>query len=108
MKRIVLSIFGILIVLIIVAVMVAALNLDRIVKKSVEAYGPQITKVPITLDAVHIGLLTGSASVKGLVVGNPPGYKTSQAISVGEASVGVNPLSILSDKIVVRSIEVKS
>jgi len=108
MKRIVLSIFGILIVLIIVAVMVAALNLDRIVKKSVEAYGPQITKVPITLDAVHIGLLTGSASVKGLVVGNPPGYKMPQAISIGEASVGVNPLSILSDKIIVRSIVVKS
>ena len=97
-----------LVVLIVIAVAVVAMNLDRIVKKSIEVYGPQITKVPVTIDAVHIGLLTGSASVKGLVVGNPPNYKAPQALSVGNASVEVNPMSILSDKVVVRSIKVES
>jgi uncharacterized protein involved in outer membrane biogenesis len=53
-------------------------------------------------------LLTGSAKVKGLVVVNPDSYKTPNAISVGLAEVGVNPLSVLSDKIVVRSIHVES
>jgi hypothetical protein len=57
---------------------------------------------------VHIGLLTGSAKVKGLVVGNPDGFKTPNAISVGTAAVSVNPFSILSDKIVVRSINVEA
>jgi hypothetical protein len=96
------------VVLLIAAVIVVALCLDGIVKKSVEVVGPQITKVTINLDSVHIGLLTGSASVKGLVVGNPNGYQASQAISVGLAEVGVNPFSILTDKIVVRSVHVES
>ncbi len=95
-------------VLIIVAVIVVALCLDGIVKKGVETVGPQITKVSVNLDSIHIGLLTGSAKVKGLVVGNPEGYKAPSAISIGLAEVGVNPFSILSDKIVVRSIHVES
>lgn len=107
-KKILWSVLGVLVVLIVAAVIVVALNLDRIVKAGVEAYGPKITGVPVQLDAVHIGLLTGSASVNGLVVGNPAGYKSPQAISVGKASVGVNPFSILSDKIVVRSVRVES
>jgi hypothetical protein len=57
---------------------------------------------------VHIGLLSGSAQIKGLVVGNPDGCKTPNAISVGLAEVGVDPISILSDKIVVRSVHVES
>ena len=96
------------VVLLIAAVIGVALCLDGIVKKGVETVGPQITKVSITLDSVHIGLLSGSAKVKGLVVGNPDGYKTPNAISVGLAEVGVNPASFLSDKIVIRSVHVES
>jgi hypothetical protein len=96
------------VVLLIVAVAVAALCLDSIVKKGVETIGPQITKVSVNLDSIHIGLLTGAAKVKGLVVGNPDGYKTPNAISVGLAEVGVNPFSVLSDKIVVRFVHVES
>lgn len=96
------------VVLVIAGVIVTAVFLDRIVKTGVETVGPQIVKVPITLNEVHIGLLTGSAKVKSLVVGNPEGYKTPYAISVGLAEVGVNPLSVLSDKIVIRSVHVES
>jgi uncharacterized protein involved in outer membrane biogenesis len=64
--------------------------------------------VPITVDRIHIGVLSGSAQVKGLVVGNPEGYKTPFAVSVGLAEVSVNVASALSDKIVVHSIHVES
>jgi len=106
MKKIIL-IAGIGVVVLIIAVaLVGAYFLDDIVKKGVETVGPQITKVSITLDSIHIGLLSGSAKVKGLVVGNPEGFKTTNAVSVSLAEVGVNPLSVLSDKIVIRSIHV--
>jgi hypothetical protein len=95
-------------VLVIVGIVVTAVFLDGIVKEGVETVGPQIVEVPITLNEVHIGLITGSAQVKGLVIGNPQGYKTPYAISVGLAEVGVNPASILSDKIVIREVHVKS
>jgi len=73
-----------------------------------ETAGPKITQVSIKVDAVKLTLLTGSAQVKGLVVGNPEGYKTPQAISVGSAAVDVNPFSVLLDKIVIRSVRVKA
>jgi len=93
---------------IVAGVIVVATSLDGIVKKSVETFGPEITKVSVNLESVHIVLFTGSAKVTGLVVSNPEGYKMPQAISVGLAEVGVNPFSILSDKIVIRTVHVVS
>jgi len=97
-----------LFVLIVAAVVAVGFFLDGIVKKSVETVGPKITQTPVTLNAVHLSLFVGSASVKELVLGNPAGYKSSFAISVGTADVGMNPLSIGSDKIVIRSVHVEA
>jgi len=107
-KKIIWGLVIVLVVLVIVAVIVAGLFLGNIVKAGVETVGPKITQVTIKVDAVNLSLLTGAAKIQGLVVGNPEGYKTPQAISVGVVAVGVNPMSVLSDKIVVRSIEVRS
>jgi hypothetical protein len=108
MRKLFLSVVIILVVLIVVAVIVVGFFLGTIVKTGIETVGPKITQVSIKVDAVNLSLLTGSARVKGLVVGNPKGYKTPQAISVGSAAVGVNPFSVLSDKIVVRSVRVEA
>jgi len=96
-----------LVIIAIVTLGIIALNLDRIVKSGVEIYGPKITKVTVNVDQIHIGLVTASASIKNLVVGNPDGYQAPQAISVGNISVGINPFTILSHKIVVRSINIQ-
>ena len=108
MKKIFWSIVVILLVLVVVAAIVLGFFLNPIVIKSVETVGPKITKTSITLDAVDLSLLTGSAKVKGLVVGNPEGYKTPNAINVGTIAVGVDPFSVLSDKIVVHSLHVET
>ena len=108
MKKILLGVVIGLVILIILVVVVVGLFLDNIVKAGIQRFGPTITQTPVTVKAVDLSLFTGSAKVKGLVVGNPQGYKTAEAISVGTAAVGVNPLSIFSDKIVVRSVNVES
>lgn len=108
MRKLFLGVVIILVVLIVVAVIVVGFFLGTIVKTGMETVGPKITQVSIKVDAVNLSLLTGSARVKGLVVGNPEGYKTPQAISVDSAAVGVNPFSVLSDKIVVRSVRVEA
>jgi uncharacterized protein involved in outer membrane biogenesis len=108
MKKLFLSVLIILVVLIVVGGIVGSFFLGPIVKTGIETVGPKITQVSIRVDAVNLALLTGSASIKGLVVGNPEGYKAPQAISVGTAAVGVNPFSILSDKIIIRSVRVEA
>jgi hypothetical protein len=107
-KKILLSIGIGLLVLIIVAVIIVGLFLGKLVKAGVERVGPKITQTTIAVDAVDLSLLTGSASVKNLVVGSPEGYKAPNAISVGLAAVSVSPMSVLSDKIVVKSVRVES
>jgi uncharacterized protein involved in outer membrane biogenesis len=97
-----------LVALLVVGLIVMAFFLDGIVKTGVNTIGPQIVKVPLTLESIHIGILSGSATVKGLVIGNPDGYKTPNAISVGRAEVSVDLGSALSDKIIIHSVHVES
>lgn len=84
------------------------LFLDAAVKKGVETVGPMLTKVEVKLGSANISMLTGSGKLSGLVVGNPEGYKTPSAISVGSASLALKPASLFSDKLVIRSINVQA
>jgi hypothetical protein len=108
LKKILLGIGIGLLALIVITVIVAGFFLGSIVKTGMETVGPKIIQVSIKVDSVGLSALTGSAKIKGLVIGNPEGYKTPQAISVGLATVGVNPFSVFSDKIVVRSARVEA
>jgi len=106
LKKILLVCLVALVVLGLVASVLTMVFLDKIVKTGIETVAPTITQTTVTLDGVHISILTGSVSLKGLVVGNPPGYNTPQAISVGKAAVSVVPNTLMADKIVVHSIVV--
>jgi len=107
MKKIIIRIAIVLVVLMVVAVVAVGFFLGDIIKVGMNTVGPKITQTAFTVNSVSVSMLTGSAGVKGLVIGNPEGYKGSSAISVGKASVGVAPFSVLSDKIVIKSVEVR-
>jgi len=106
MKKLLIRGLIVVAILVVVAIVAIGLFLDGAIKKGVETIGPKITKVDVKLDGVSLSILSGSGSVKGLIVGNPEGYKTPQAISVSHASLAVSPGSLLSDKIVVKSVRV--
>ncbi len=108
MKKLLLRIALGLLVLILLVIVTLSLFLDRAIKTGVETAGPRLAKVDVRLDSVKVSLFSGSGTVKGLVVGNPEGYKTPHAISVGAASVALQPGSLLSDKIHIRSIRIES
>lgn len=82
--------------------------LGPIVKSAIETFGPQIVKVPIHVEKVDISLITGSASVKGLRVGNPPGYTTADAITLSGAAINLDPVSLFSKKILIKSVRIDS
>lgn len=108
MKKIVTTIIIAVAALVIISLIIVGVYLNRIVEKAITTYGPQMTQTPVTVDSVHLSLLSGSAKVKGLVVGNPKGYKTDQAIALGTVAVGVDPTTVFSDKVVIRSIRIDS
>ncbi|HEX5398068.1 MAG TPA: AsmA family protein [Verrucomicrobiae bacterium] len=109
-KKILLGVVIALLVIAIVAVMAVGMFLGKIVKTGMETVGPKITQTTLTVGSVDMSLLSGSASIKNLVLGNPEGYKdkSPNAITVGLAAVSVSPMSVMSDKIVVKSVRVES
>lgn len=108
MKKILIRGLFVVLILIIVTVVAVGLSLNTAIKKGVETFGPQVAKVPVTLDGVSLSLFSGSGAIRGLVIGNPEGYKTTNAMSLGLASLAIAPGSLLSDKIVVKFIRVEA
>jgi len=91
-----------------VLVAVPLFFIDPLIKAGVEAAGPRVARVDIKLSSVRLSLFSGSGEVRGLVIGNPEGYKTPSAIQVGHAEVALEPRSLFSDKIVVRRVTLVS
>jgi hypothetical protein len=107
MKKLVIKIAVVVVVLIVLAVGVSIFYLGSIVKKGVETVGPTITKTDTKVKTVTVSLLSGNAKFFGLVVGNPEGFKSESAIKMGSVSATVQPSSVFSDKIVVKSINIQ-
>ena len=99
-----LKVGAVLVVLFIIAVLVVTANLDKMIKAGVETMGPEITGTSLTLESVDLSLLSGEGRLKGLVVGNPPGFQTERAFKLGDARVKVDLKSALSDKLVIEEI----
>ena len=107
MKKIILILLLVLVVALVIGVVFVGSHLGDIVKAAMETVGPKVTQTTLKVDAVKVSLLSGSAGVQGLVLGNPEGYQAPSSISVGKAAVSLTPGSLLADKIIIRSVEVR-
>jgi hypothetical protein len=108
MKKRLLLVLVVLAGLFILVVLAGFLFVGTIVKAGVEKGGPFITKVPVTLDGANISVLNGSGQLKGFIMGNPEGFKSTQSVSVGSIAVKLEPGSLLSEKMIVRSVRVEA
>jgi uncharacterized protein involved in outer membrane biogenesis len=108
MKKILVRVVLLVAVLVLVALVVVFFSLNSIVKKGVDTYGPEMTKVKVTLGAANISPFSGSGQLKKLFVGNPEGYKTASAIEVGDVKVGVQIGSVMGDTITVNEVNIQS
>jgi len=96
------------VLLVVLAALAVHLLLDGAIKRGVETIGPKVTKVDVKLNSANLLLLSGSGKLSGFFIGNPEGFKTPGAISVGSTSIALEPRSLLADKVVVKSIELQS
>jgi hypothetical protein len=108
MKSKLVKVLVVLFALAVLAVVGVVLSLDSIIKSGVERVGPHVTKVEVKLDGVNLLLFAGKGSLKGLIVGNPEGYKTPSAIKVGKATMTIDTGSVLKEKAIIRSINLEA
>lgn len=101
----------VLVVLIVVVIGAAAWfllsGLDSIVKGAIEKYGSEATQASVTVDSVKVSLQSGEATISGLVVGNPAGYATPSALTLGSITVKLDTSSLAgSGPIVIKQIDI--
>jgi hypothetical protein len=83
-------------------------NMDSLVKSAIEKYGSQMTGVKVHVASVEIRTVQGTGIVRGLVVGNPSGFKTPYALKVGEIEINLAVSTIAKPVVLINKIAVAS
>jgi hypothetical protein len=83
-------------------------NMDRLVKEAIEKYGSQMTGTKVLVSSVKIRAAKGQGIVRGLMVGNPSGFKTPYALKVGRIEIDLDVSSIAKPVVLIRKIAVAS
>jgi hypothetical protein len=81
-------------------------NLDALVRKGVERYGPRITGTPVRLAGAEVRLREGRATLRELRIANPESFSDADAISLGEITLDIDPGSLTSEPIRIETIRV--
>ena len=82
-------------------------NLDSIVAGIIEESGTQALGTPVQVNAVHIDLKSGQATVQELTVANPPGFSAHPAIRFGLITVEIEIPSLTIKRVYAREPEVR-
>lgn len=108
MKKIALGAFLVLLLTIGFGVYYLLSNLNGIVKTAIETYGSQATQTAVRVKSVQIKLQDGSGAIRGLTVGNPQGFVTKLAFSLGEITTQVDLKSLSEDVTVIEHVTVRA
>jgi hypothetical protein len=103
MKKL-LYVFGGVLVLLVIIFFAVALSLGSIIKSGVNKVGPQVTQTSVELGSAQVSPFSGHGTLSNLVVGNPPGWQSAHAFSLGQISMDVEPRSLMGDHVVINSI----
>ncbi len=93
-------------VLITIGLYIVYSSLDHIAKAAVEKYGSDMTQATVRLNSAKIELSSGNGALRGLTVGNPRGFKSERAFSLGEISLRLDVGSVMKDPVVIKEISI--
>lgn len=99
--------FMLLVLAIVAAVFWFLANLGDRLKAAVEEGGAAAARVSVTLAEAEVKPAQGRATLRGLVVGNPPGFKTDHAFAVGAIAVKIDAATITKDVVIVTEVVVQ-
>ena len=79
-------------------------SLGVIVAWALEHYGPDVTGTPVHVAEVKISPRDGQGRVRGLEIGNPPGFSAPRALRLATARVSLDPATLTADVVHVREL----
>jgi hypothetical protein len=101
-----LGVVGALVAIIVVVLVVVVGSIDSIVKTAIETVGSEATQTKVSVNQVEISTREGRGSIRGLTLANPAGYKTQQAIALGDATVVIDLSTLTSGTIVIKQVTI--
>ncbi|MDZ7938962.1 MAG: hypothetical protein U5M53_12045 [Rhodoferax sp.] len=81
-------------------------NLDDLVQSAISKYGTAMTGATVKVSAVKLKAANGHGTLKGLLVGNPAGFKTPYAVKADTIELEVDVASLTKDVVLVKKIAV--
>lgn len=79
---------------------------DLVVKATLEHMGPSFIGASVDVQSVDVVPQQGRITLRGLDIGNVPGYSTKYATRMDEVRIVVDPMTVTSDVVVIREIVV--
>lgn len=80
----------VIIVLIVIGLVALYLNLNSIVRSTVQKQSQAQLNVPTSLQSANVNIFGGDVALKGFDVGSPQGFDAPHMMSLGGVNVGVN------------------
>lgn len=106
MKKWILICSGFIIIIIAVILLLGLSNLGPIITNAVNTYGPEITKTEVRLRGADISIFSAEVDLRDFYLGNPKGFKSPKAMSVGSIWVNVDESTLTKDTIIIDTIQV--
>jgi hypothetical protein len=78
-----------IVALVVIAVVVVAFSLDRIVKSAVQDEATKSLALKTTLDRAHVSLTGGKVDLRGLKIASPAGFSAPSMLEVGGIAVAI-------------------
>ncbi len=78
--------------------------LNKSIEEGVAYFGPKFLQVPVTLEEADISPYSGGGSLKGMLIGNPEGFKTDSSFKLGEVTISIDLASLATDTIIIEEI----
>lgn len=104
-KKILKMVVIVLLALIVVVAILVKLFGNKALKTGIVAGSKTALKVDTRLDSVDLSIMGGNVELKGLEIDNPEGYEHPTFLKLGRGYVKLNTGSLLSDTIVIDSMQ---
>lgn len=104
--RVFLIVSAILVLIIVGTLVYIVTNINHLVKAAIEKYGSQATSTAVRVSSVDIELSSGSASISGLTVAGPPGFRAPNIFNLSNISARIPVKSLTTSPMVIQDIRI--
>jgi hypothetical protein len=93
-KRILVGLIAVVVLVTAAVVWLYLTKGNQLVASAIETYGSAATGTSVRVESVELALMQGRGDIKGLTIGNPPGYSSSYFLKVDDITLALDLASL--------------